>query len=259
MLTTQQPTTAIPLPRSPLRGGRLHAYLAESSNCLLRYLVSGQDLRRCKATCPPTRAAFTLSSGFGQGASVGTHVCSFGQSSTYQSHCLRPTVIVPSVTRKCSSLSWFLQSPVLTILANWEFLTKWFPGPPLPEKMQTYQNKNFGGFFILKTLNMSKYSVSHPEGGNLVISQFLVELGFLGNTNVQNEYCQLAVFSNMRNNTSHGEWPRTAFIWMTQQNWLSRSDSNQVGRVLQLLLSSIPAAASRMVSLAVEAEEAVRQ
>lgn len=52
---------------------------------------------------------------------------------------------------------------------------------------------------------MSKYSVSHPEGGNLVISQFLAELGFLGDTNVQKEYCQLTVFSNMRNNTNHGE------------------------------------------------------
>lgn len=53
---------------------------------------------------------------------------------------------------------------------------------------------------------MSKYSVSHPEGGkNLVVSKLLAELGFLDNTNVQKEYCQRAVFSSMRNNSNHGE------------------------------------------------------
>jgi len=75
--------------------------------------------------------------------------------------------------------------------------------------MQVYQKKTF----VLKTFSMSEYSVSHPEGGNLVISKFLAELGFLGSTNVQKEYCQLAGFSNVRN----GERPRVACICATWQ------------------------------------------
>lgn len=82
--------------------------------------------------------------------------------------------------RKYSCHSWFLQGHILILQANWEILTKWFPGLPLPEKMQIYQNKTLIFFFILKSLNMSKYSVSHPEAGkNLLISTFLAELSFL--------------------------------------------------------------------------------
>lgn len=99
--------------------------------------------------------------------------------------------------------------------------------------MQIYQNKTlifFLFFFILKSLDMSKYSVSHPEAGKThVISKFLAELSFLGNSNVQEEYCQGAVFSSMRNNTSQGEGPCTISTGMSQQFSLSERDSDGAG------------------------------
>lgn len=78
-------------------------------------------------------------------------------------------VIISSVMRKCSGHSWLLQGHILIIWAKWETLTKWFPGPSLPEKMQIYQNKNLMYvfiylFFTLKIPSMSKYSISHPGG-----------------------------------------------------------------------------------------------
>lgn len=63
-------------------------------------------------------------------------------------------------------------------LGNFNKVIPW-PSTPWENANLSEQNLDFF-FFILKSLNMSKYSVSHPEAGkNLLISTFLAELSFL--------------------------------------------------------------------------------
>lgn len=137
-------------------------------------------------------------------------------------------------------------------LGNFNEVIPW-PSTPWENTSISEQKPWFFFFHFEVSYYVKIFSFPSRSREKIMLSEhFCPSWVFWVNSNTQKEYCQLAVFSSMRNNTSHGEGPCITPSGMSQQCSLSGARSDGAREPHSARVWAPSPAASAMLSLPVQ-------